>query len=525
MPFRIVRTSAKSRLMMPGMVMMSLMPWTAWRSTSSAMRNASKKLVPFSMVLIRRSLGMTMTVSTQATSSASACSACTIRRLPSKENGLVTTATAREPSSLASEATTGAAPEPVPPPRPAVMNTMSAPSSASMIFSVSSSAALRPMSGLAPAPRPLVSFAPICSFTCAAESWSACWSVFAAINSTPSTFARIMRLTALDPPPPTPITLILAASAWSSLNEYFTPASFCAMLPPSLSCFPFPANASPLPNFLPLLPPSRRAGLLPRPARLRAVPVERQPRGHRELGMGKLLGHPGDAARAAQPHGHAEQPLHQVRQPAQSRPAAGQHDSRGDARIQASVLQLGVHQLEQFGGARLGNIREHAGKNRARRPPAHARNFNGRIAAQQLAEHTGVLALQCFCLRHRSAQAHGQIVGKVVAAHRDRRGVPHHAVGDDDHFRGSRAEIEQAAALLALFGGERGLGGGEGFQHGGGYLDPREVQRAHQVLLRGGGRRHDVDVGLELLPQQAHGLANVVLPIEEKFLREDVQDH
>ena len=54
---------------------------------------------------------------------------------------------------------------PVPPPRPAVTNTMSAPSSASMIFSESSSAARRPTSGFAPAPSPLVSFTPSCSFT------------------------------------------------------------------------------------------------------------------------------------------------------------------------------------------------------------------------------------------------------------------------------------------------------------------------------------------------------------------------
>src|SRR5208282_4911597 len=335
-------------------VMMSLMPCTAWRSTSSAMRKASKKLVPFSMVLIRRSLGMTITVSTQATSSARACSACTMRRLPSKENGLVTTATARAPISLASEATTGAAPEPVPPPRPAVMNTMSAPSSTSMIFSVSSSAALRPMSGFAPAPSPFVSFAPICSFTGAAESWSACWSVFAAMNSTPSTFARIMRLTALEPPPPTPITLILAASAWSSLNEYFTPASFCAMLPPSLDCFPFSATTLPLPGILPLLPPGTR---LTCPSGVRAVPVERQPGSHREFGLSELFGNPGDAARAPQPHGHPEQTLHQVRHPAQSRAPASQ-DRSGDAGVEAAVLQLGVHQLEQFGGARLDDLRE-----------------------------------------------------------------------------------------------------------------------------------------------------------------------
>ena len=87
-----------------------------------------------------------------------------MRRLPSNAKGLVTTATLNAPSSLASEATTGAAPLPVPPPRPEVMKIMSEPSSASMIFSVSSSAALRPTSGLAPAPSPLVSFAPSCNF-------------------------------------------------------------------------------------------------------------------------------------------------------------------------------------------------------------------------------------------------------------------------------------------------------------------------------------------------------------------------
>src|SRR5271170_2806755 len=165
----MVFTSAKSRLMMPGMVMMSEMPCTAWRRISSAMRKASKKLVPCSTQSIRRSLGMTMTVSTQPINSPSACSACSMRRLPSNAKGLVATATVRAPSSLARFATTGAAPLPVPPPRPAVTNTMSAPSRASRIFSVSSSAALRPTSGLAPAPSPLVSFAPSCSFTGACE--------------------------------------------------------------------------------------------------------------------------------------------------------------------------------------------------------------------------------------------------------------------------------------------------------------------------------------------------------------------
>ena len=46
--------------------------------------------------------------------------------------------------------------------------TMSAPVSTSRIFSVSSSAAARPTFGSAPAPRPLVSCAPICTLIGAA---------------------------------------------------------------------------------------------------------------------------------------------------------------------------------------------------------------------------------------------------------------------------------------------------------------------------------------------------------------------
>ena len=69
-------------------------------------------------------------------------------RLPSNANGLVTTATVRMPSSCAISATTGAAPVPVPPPMPAVRNSMSAPSISSAMRSRSSIAAWRPTLGI-----------------------------------------------------------------------------------------------------------------------------------------------------------------------------------------------------------------------------------------------------------------------------------------------------------------------------------------------------------------------------------------
>ena len=180
-------------------------------------------------------MGMAITESTQSRSWASPSTAWPMRRLPSSEKGRVTTATVRTlpvspPSWLAIEATTGAAPVPVPPPRPAVMKTMSEPSRASQIFSVSSTAAWRPMSGLAPAPRPLVSLPPIWILTEERFARSAWRSVFTAMNSTPCRPEAIMRETALPPPPPTPTTLMRAPWTSSSANWMRPGRSFSLLI-------------------------------------------------------------------------------------------------------------------------------------------------------------------------------------------------------------------------------------------------------------------------------------------------------
>ena len=205
-----VRTSAKSTLTIPGILITSAMPETALCNTSLAARNASKNGTSSPNTSISFSLGMIIRESTCCESSSNP-SAATLVRLPSNENGLVTTATVKMPISLATCAITGAAPVPVPPPIPAVINSMSAPSIISAMRSRSSIAALRPISGLAPAPNPLVMSVPICSTVLALLFFNACISVLAQINSTPLTFFAIMCSTALPPQPPTPITLMTAS--------------------------------------------------------------------------------------------------------------------------------------------------------------------------------------------------------------------------------------------------------------------------------------------------------------------------
>ena len=64
----IVRTSAKSRLIRPGIVIRSVMPWTPWRRTLSASLKASSIEVRRSTTASSFSLGITISVSTTSRS-------------------------------------------------------------------------------------------------------------------------------------------------------------------------------------------------------------------------------------------------------------------------------------------------------------------------------------------------------------------------------------------------------------------------------------------------------------------------
>ena len=151
-----VRTSSKSTFTWPGTLMISAMPPTAFFSTSLACAKASSCVTSSPNTSSSFSLSTTISESTLASSSVRPASALVMRRPPSKSKGLVTTPTVKMPISLAMRAITGAAPVPVPPPMPAVMNSMCAPEIAARMSSTANSAASRPFSGLLPAPRPLL---------------------------------------------------------------------------------------------------------------------------------------------------------------------------------------------------------------------------------------------------------------------------------------------------------------------------------------------------------------------------------
>ena len=154
----------------PGLEIKSAIPCTPCLNTSSTFLNASVNVVFLSITLIRRWFGIITNVSTFFFNSIMPLSAFAILFLPSKLKGFVTTPTVKMPISFEIDAILGAAPVPVPPPMPAVINTMSAPFKACATSSCVSSAERSPISGLPPAPRPFVNFSPICILTGDLES-------------------------------------------------------------------------------------------------------------------------------------------------------------------------------------------------------------------------------------------------------------------------------------------------------------------------------------------------------------------
>ena len=187
------------------------MPRTPWSRTSSAILKALTMDVLSLETVSRRSLGMTMRVSTFSLRIWMPFSACMARRRPSKVNGRVTTPMVSAPRPLAISANTGAAPGAgAPTLAGGDEDHVGALEGLLDLGPVLLGGHARPTSGSLPAPRPRVSWRPMSSLRSASLISSAWASVLAAMNSTLRSPESIMRLTALTPPPPTPTTLMTA---------------------------------------------------------------------------------------------------------------------------------------------------------------------------------------------------------------------------------------------------------------------------------------------------------------------------
>src|SRR5947207_1927564 len=386
-------------------------------------------------------------------SSIPACA--TFWRLPSNLNGRVTTATERIPLSLATWATTGAAPVPVPPPMPAVMNSMSAPSIVSAMRSRSSIAASRPISGRAPAPRPRVSVAPNCSCVRAVERFKACASVLAQMKSTPVNPLSIMCSTALPPQPPTPMTLMTAPSsiAWSMISNMMAPVSClkllqnetCALSPVSLKIRlkPLLHSFGDAADACHLCARRQRAQIL-------FAPFEQESDGG---GIARAFHDVGEAAHVdgnADAYRQMENFFAELGHALQHRRATGQHDSRRQQFLEAAAPQLGEHERVELLDPRLDDFREHRSRQLSRTALTDARHLDDVVGIRELAQRAAVPNLQLLGLLRRRAQRHCDVVRHLIASDWNDRRMTDRAARKHRDVGCSTANVHQAHAEIFL---------------------------------------------------------------------------
>src|SRR6185312_13813998 len=342
-------------------------------------------------------------------------SASFIRFEPSNWKGFVTTPTVRMPASRAARAITGAAPVPVPPPMPAVMNTMLAPSTDAMMSSSASSAALRPTSGREPAPSPRVVCTPSWMRRSASDCCIACASVLQITKSQPTRFERIMLLTALPPAPPTPITVMRGLSSFSSWGMVRL-----MVILPSDDSYVFSKPSPQAEN-----PPVRQSdGIAQRAGRFGLFRKREmhQAGGRREGGAGGRRRQPGDAARHADTDLLVEDQRGEFAHAGELARAARQHDAAARQFVEAGTVEPVAHHVECLFEARRDDPHEIGFRYAVGRRVLVVADLRHRDHLALVGRRGDAAALQRLHplgFEQRRRQAAHNVVGDVVAADRD----------------------------------------------------------------------------------------------------------
>ena len=274
--------------------------------------------------------------------------------------------------SRATSATTGAPPVPVPPPMPAVMNTMSAPSRTSAMRSRSSSAASTTDLGIGTGAQALGDGAELQGGSRLEALERLRIGVRRDTNSTPSTPRSIMCCTALPPPPPDADHLdhrVLRCAVYQFEHVCVLHRRRCC--PRRVGAQKLlrhqPMSRSTMPSFV--------GGAMARASRpaLQPPAVKQQAHAGGIDGIADDVRQPLHVPRHADGYGLVEDLFRELHHALDLRRPAREHDSRRDQILVARTAQLRLHQREQLVVARLDHFGEGLTGQGARRLLADAR--------------------------------------------------------------------------------------------------------------------------------------------------------
>ena len=160
---------------------------------------------------------------------------------------------------------------------------------------------------------------------------------------------------------------------------------------------------------------------------------------------------------------------------------------------------------------------------RALRPPTE-RHVDGLVLGHERGERAAVALLELLGVGRRRAQPDRDVVGDVIAAERDDRGVPDGAVAEERDVGGAAADVDEEDAQLLLLGGQHRLRRGERLQHDVLHREAGAVDAPDHVLHRGDGAGDDVHLDLEPHAGHAERLPHAVLVVDHEGLGQHVDD-
>ena len=135
-----------------------------------------------------------------------------------------------------------------------------------------------------------------------------------------------------------------------------------------------------------------------------------------------------------------------------------------------------------------------------------------------------MLDLEEFGPRDRKPQAHGNVLGDVVASHRQDAAMTDSAVDVDQVVGGAAADIDHKGTVVFLVLVEDDLGAGQRTQHD--VLDPQfqGLDAAHRVVDPCFDPVDDVKIGVDLDPLGLERVDHVLVPIDVIGLEDGVKE-
>ena len=117
-----------------------------------------------------------------------------------------------------------------------------------------------------------------------------------------------------------------------------------------------------------------------------------------------------------------------------------------------------------------------------------------------------------------------KVVGEMVAADGNDRGVGDGALEEDDEFGRAGADVDEADAEFALVGGDDGLGGGDRLEDGLSHFKASAVAAGNDALQHSAGAGGEMQVDFEASADHADGIVDAGLFVEQELLRQQVDD-